>query len=528
MDKTKLEKPMGPIVEKEEEPGFKRVYFFKYFLTEDDWNARHAFHVIKRRHHIQNMHGMGIQDGETTLQVREQANPCLKVDVTPGIGLDIQGREVFVPAPDSVEFDLTKFQLPATIYLKVVYQEMASDRVRLGDGRIENKYFRETYRFIVSDRPADDNQLELCRVAVTADCTAITDAVDPKMPGPNEIDMRYRRHMPCSKSMGMEERLTLKRLLRDRKNAFDRLGGHQKLPELALLGQNFAIMEELLDSNVLKESAYDGILRFFQMLDTFVLDSVNQNIDENTRSRPEWKHHVENCKAYQFLVEEPGRTAQQKLQMALVQLEKLSISYAHVVRLLGNDRRIYIPGQAKPLPRSYPISGAWDFVKVWSAEMPLVFKIDDLEWLLMGELNITEEASERRYKFRISDSVDIWKNRQRLLFPDGAMIEDTGVAHEGGYSEFEIPGVIPDTHLCVIRMMDYARGDYELLMNANGQDVGISRCEGYDRRFRWRNWPFVIPSYYVNDTVLKVKQTCLTADRDINMFRYWFYQPIDW
>ena len=512
----------------EKEEGYKRVYFFKYFLTEDDWNARHAYHLQKRRLHIQNMHGMGIQDGDTSLLVRAQSVPGLKVDITPGIGTDIQGREIFVPIMDSATFEPEKFQLPATIYVKVTYQEMASDRVKLGDGRIENRYFRETYRFIVSDRPADDNQLELCRIAATADIKEIRDPLDPFNPGPNEIDMRFRKQMPCTRSIDRETHHTLMRLLRDRKNAFDRIGGNSKLPEIALLGQNFAIMQELLESNVLKESAIGGILRFFQMFDKLVLDSVTANIDPAILDRPEWKRHCDNCRALRMLLDEPGKTMLQKLQMALVQLEKLSISYAHVVRLLGNERRIYIPGQFKPLPRSYPITNSWEFVKVWSAEMPMMFKIDDLDWLLLGELNVTEEASEKKYKFRICESRDIWKNRQRLYFPDGALIEDTGVAHEGGYSEIEIPGVIPDTHLCVIRMMDYARGDYELLMNCNGQDVGISRCDGYDRRARWRNWPFVIPSYYVNDTVIKLRQTCLTADRDINMFRYWFYQPTNW
>ena len=512
----------------EELSGYKRVHFFKYFLTEEDWNARHDFHVQKRRLHLNQLHGKGIQDGEQTLLVRAQSVPGLKVDISPGIGTDSLGREIWVPAMDSATFELEKFQLPATLYVKVVYQEMAADRVRMQDGRIENRYFRETYRFIVSDRPADDNQLELCRVAVTKDCTAVTDPVDPLAPGPNEIDMRHRMNMPCTQSMDMETRLNLKRLLQARKDAFDRLGGHSKLPELALLGQNFVIMSELLDSNVLKASAVGGILKFFQAFDDLVLQSVSENIDGYTLDRPEWKRHQDNCRAFRLLLNEPGKTIQQKLQMALVHLEKLSISYAHLVRLLGNDRRVYIPGQVKPLPRVYPITQSWDFVKVWSAEMPQVFKIDDLEWLLLGELNVTEEASERKYKFRISDCRDIWKNRQRLYFPDGSLIEDTGVAHEGGYSEFVIPKVIPDTHLCVIRMMDYARGDYELLMNVNGQDVGVSRCDGYDRRARWRNWPFVIPSHFVNDTSLKIRQTCLTADRDINMFRYWFYQPTNW
>ena len=508
--------------------GFKRVYFFKYFLTEEDWNARHDYHLQKRRLHISNLHGKGIQNGDETLLVHAEATPSLKVEITPGIGTDIQGRVIYVPALDTATFEIDKFQLPATLYLKVVFQEMAADRVRMKDGRIENRYFRESYRFIVSDRPADDNQLELCRVAVTLDCKAITDPIDPFNPGPNEIDMRHRLHMPCTRAIDMEAHHTLLRLLRDRRAAFERLGGHIKLPELALFSQNFAIMQELLEANVLKESALAGILNFFQMLDNFAIESISANIEGFILDRPEWKRHQDNCRAFRLLLEEPGKTPLQKLQMALVQLEKLSISYAHMVRLIGNSNRVYIPGQTKPLPTNYPIGGSWDFVKVWSAEMPQIFKIDDLEWLLMGELNITEEASERRYKFRICESRDIWKNRQRLYFPDGALIEDTGVAHEGGYSEFEIPGVIPDTHLCVIRMMDYARGDYELLINANGQDVGISRCDGYDRRARWRNWPFVIPSYFVNDTVLKVRQTCLTADRDINMFRYWFYQPTNW
>ena len=101
----------------EKEEGYKRVYFFKYFLTEDDWNARHAYHLQKRRLHIQNMHGMGIQDGDTSLLVRAQTVPGLKVDITPGIGTDIQGREIFVPVTDSATFEPEKFQLPATIYV---------------------------------------------------------------------------------------------------------------------------------------------------------------------------------------------------------------------------------------------------------------------------------------------------------------------------------------------------------------------------------------------------------------------------
>ena len=52
-----------------ETPGYKRVHFFKYFLTETDWNDRHQYHLAKLRLHTSQLHGMGIQDGLTTFRV---------------------------------------------------------------------------------------------------------------------------------------------------------------------------------------------------------------------------------------------------------------------------------------------------------------------------------------------------------------------------------------------------------------------------------------------------------------------------
>ena len=42
---------------------------------------------------------------------------------------------------------------------------------------------------------------------------------------------------------------------------------------------------------------------------------------------------------------------------------------------------------------------------------------------------------------------------------------------------------------------------------------------------RWRNWPHIIPAEFVVRAEPNVKQIAVTAGRDINMFRYWFYQP---
>lgn len=516
-----------PTTPAEEWQGFKRVHFFKYFLTEEDWNARHDYHLQKYRFHQKYFHGKGIRNSLIELVVSAPL-PSFELKVSPGIATDNLGREIIVRDEEHVEVDMTKFKAPTTIYIKIVYQEMASDRVRLKDGRIENKYFRETYRFIVSEKPASENQIELARVALSPACVGIKNAADPFHPNVDEIDMRFRMGQPANNNIDMDTRIRLLRLLRDRKQSFDRIGGNIKLGAVAAIGQSFHVMEELITSNVLKEQSIGSILTFFQELDEHILTAVAASLDQSVTQRPEWHKHMDNCRAFKKLLMDRNRSMRQKLSIAMLQLEKESFSYGHLVRLIGNERRVYVEGQPHPLPRAYPLGTNWDFVKVWSAEMPEIFKIDDLEWLKIGELNITNEASERYYKFRICESRDAWKNRQRLYFPDGTLVEDTGVAHEGGYSEFVLPNVIPDQHIAIIRMMDYARGDFEMMFNVNGRDAGILRCNGYDRRARWRNWPFVIPSYYVNDTSLKIRQTCLTADRDVNMFRFWFYQPIDW
>ncbi len=520
MDKT-------PKNNEEEIQSFKRVHFFKYFLTEEDWNARHGYHFQKAHFHTKYFHGTGILNPTKHLLVTV-SQPSLTLDISPGVATDKFGNEIVVTKQEQVTLELEKYALPTTVYIKLVYQEMASDRVKLGDGRIENKYFRETYRFVVSEKPTSETQTELARVSLSTDCTGVTNALDPLNPGVNEIDMRNRSGVPTGENIDMDTRVRLLQLLEERKQAFARIGGNVKLGGIAALGQAFPVVAELIESNVLKQDAVENILLFFQEFDEHVLSSVVAQLDPAVMERPEWAKHLENCRSFRKLMLDKTRTIDQKMSRALLQLEKESFSYGHLSRLVGNERRIYIEGQPHPLPRAYPLTSNWDFVKVWSAEMPEVFEIDNYEWKKLGELNITDEASEKFYKFRICESRDAWKNRQRLYFPDGSLVEDTGVAHEGGYCEFTIPNVIPDTHIAIIRMMDYARGDLEIMFNVNGRDAGISRCEGYDRRARWRNWPFIIPSYFVNDTTLKIRQTCLTADRDVNMFRFWFYQPIDW
>jgi hypothetical protein len=72
--------------------------------------------------------------------------------------------------------------------------------------------------------------------------------------------------------------------------------------------------------------------------------------------------------------------------------------------------------------------------------------------------------------------------------------------------------------------MDYVYGDYELELTVNGKKILVS-CVGTDRVHRWRNWPAMIPAEVVTEGTMLIRQSSVTAGRDINMFHIWVYQP---
>ena len=172
------------------------------------------------------------------------------------------------------------------------------------------------------------------------------------------------------------------------------------------------------------------------------------------------------------------------------------------------------------------ISQEWTKIKEFSGDMPEVVTIDGQEWTLIDTIDILNKDSEQAHAFQIIEPRDSWRARQRIRYPDGVTVEDVGIAHEGGYTAFEILHVTPNRPIMLLRRMDYARGDFEIEYSANDVRVGLSQCAGSDKRFRWRNWPFLIPAEFVTTETLRITQKMLTAARDITMYRFWFYQAL--
>src|SRR5678816_3390815 len=156
--------------------GFKRINFFKGFLTtEKDWNDAERYHIDKRRLHNQMLHSPGIVYGYAgDLRVNARARGDLSVEVQPGYAIDGMGNDLMIFDATIRNINLEEFRLPQTIYVVLRYYEELTDFIAYKEN-LEYKGHRRV--------------LESCRVELSQ--TEPDLARDPASPAPNEIDMRY-------------------------------------------------------------------------------------------------------------------------------------------------------------------------------------------------------------------------------------------------------------------------------------------------------------------------------------------------
>jgi hypothetical protein len=189
----------------------------------------------------------------------------------------------------------------------------------------------------------------------------------------------------------------------------------------------------------------------------------------------------------------------------------------------GEKAQIEAPADKKDAPKVADIKD-WEGVKQMPQPKPSM-DLEGLTWVLVDEIEILNKESEDKHLFQIKEAKDSYRSRQKLKYPDGTTVEDTGRAHVDGYSEFKAMNITPGRPVVVLRRMDYVYGDYEIELSVNGKKVSVVSCVGTDRVHRWRNWPALITAENVGSENLIIRQQSITAGRDINMFHIWVYQP---
>jgi hypothetical protein len=390
-----------------------------------------------------------------------------------------------------------------------------------GHRRIQEKAAIE----ISITEPDISREVEIARVYLTEDAKKITDAKDPMEPGPNEIDLRF---VPRAGVVGgylpMELINRLRKIIRGQRDSYYRMARDKKV--LAANGAALGLMmiDMLLESGTVGPQNIMPLLSDIGNLewDTITEIEATKPTLKAMKDFGQFKHSVEvfrdlvDDKA--LLIDENELINFNSLDQVIAVKEKGSLSLSAIV---GEELAPTVLENGEN-----EISQEWTRLKELSGDMPEVITIDGQEWTLIDMIDVLNKDSETAHMFQILEARDSWRARQRIRYPDGVTVEDVGIAHEGGYTSFEVHNVTPNRPIMLLRRMDYARGDFEIEYSANDVRVGISQCAGSDKRFRWRNWPFLIPAEFVSSEVLKVTQKAVTAARDINMYRFWFYQAL--
>jgi hypothetical protein len=507
-----------------EQTGFKRINFFKGFLTtEKDWNDAERYHIDKRRLHNRMLHSPGIVYGYAgDLRVSARARGDLSVEVQPGYAIDGMGNDLMIFDATIRNINLEEFRLPQTVYVVLRYYEELTDFIAYKEN-LEYKGHRrvlESCRVELSQTEPDImREVELARIYLEKGVQRVRDARDPADPKANEIDMRYTPRGGLSgSSLPPHLRLRLETLLwQIRRGALEYARRGVIAAHGVVQACNTALM--LLYANLLDLRNIFDIFRL--VIDTegelsLDVDAHHPNIAQK-KEFSEYRRQVEILRG---LLAEGKNNMDAYMNLLAYQSKCAEIALSAVQ---GEKMVIVAPEEKKEAPKAIDIKD-WEGVKAMPQPKPSM-DLEGTTWLLVDEIEILNKESEDKHIFTIKEAKDSYRSRQKLKYPDGTTVEDTGRAHVDGFSEFKLLNITAGRPVVILRRMDYVYGDYELEMSVNGKKVSVVSCVGTDRVHRWRNWPVMIPAEYVTDGTLLVRQQSVTAGRDINMFHIWVYQP---
>jgi hypothetical protein len=506
-----------------EAQGFKRINFFKGFLTtEKDWNDAERYHIDKRRLHNRMLHSPGIVFGYAgDLRVTARARGDLSVEVQPGYAIDGMGNDLMVFDATIRNINLEEFRLPQTIYIVLRYYEELTDFIAYKEN-LEYKGHRrvlESCKVELSQTEPDTaREVELARVYLEKAVARVRDARDPANPQANEIDMRYVQRGGLSGSMlAGALRLRLEQLLwQIRRGAIEYTRRGVIAAHDVLQACNTALM--LLYANLLDlRNVFDV---FKLVVDTEGELALDVDVHHPTiAQKKEFSEYRRQVEVLRGLLAENKNNQDAFMNLIAYQAKCAEIANAAI----AGEKAMIVAPEEKKETKVADIKD-WEGVKTMPAPKPQM-DLEGITWVLVDEIEILNKESEDKHIFTIKEAKDSYRSRQKLKYPDGTTVEDTGRAHVDGYSEFKLLNITAGRPVVLLRRMDYVYGDYELEMSVNGKKVAIVSCSGTDRVHRWRNWPAMIPPESVTDGTLLVRQQSITAGRDINMFHIWVYQP---
>lgn len=535
--------------------GFKRINFFKGFLTtEHDWNDAERYHIDKRRLHNRLLHAPGVVFGFSgDLKVVARARGDLSVEIQPGYSVDGQGRDLMLWDAEIKTLVLEEYKLPQTIYIVLRYYEQETDFIAYKENAAYKGHRRilEGCKVEISQTTPDiREEIELGRILLDRNATRIRDARDPNDPKANEIDLRFVPRAGVAGSyLDPVIRIRLSILLERLKRILLAMARDSKIETAHDALSGVIAAQTLHTADLLDNRNGHEVLNMLVALQDELCKDVEVNHPQ-VGQKKEYGNYKKNLDIVKGLLGERRQTPE-ALDNMLVYMQKAGEELAPLYGA-GSDMLetpAPPPGPAGPGQPAAPVQQAaapaggdkkprgqygpteippddMERIKgISSLDLPMELEINGETWIRIDMVKVMDQDSESSHDLKINEARDSYRSRQKLKYPNGDVLEDVGRAHVGGYVTYKVKGVQPGKRLLVVRRMDYVYGDYSLEFEVDGKKAGVCECPGTDRINRWRNWPFIIGEEFIVRNEPVIKQIAVTAGRDINMFRYWFYQP---
>jgi hypothetical protein len=165
-------------------------------VTAEVWEEAHEYHRQRLRFHDLLQHGSGIVTG---LEVIASDPPDTSVYILPGVAVDPTGQTIVLPQP--VAYEIGR-EMEGLLYLLLSYGESPprAEGSRQGDGPM---YVHAEFSISARKTLPATPWVELARVRRSSREDFFLDAQNPAQPGPNEIDLRFRREVGAAREVSV-------------------------------------------------------------------------------------------------------------------------------------------------------------------------------------------------------------------------------------------------------------------------------------------------------------------------------------
>lgn len=569
----------------EERKGYLRLnHFHGLRLESTDFQVGETYHLEKKRLHNRVFHGFGVVSGYSPsgdgggLRVIGRRRGDMSLEITPGYAIDGEGNDVFLWETEVKNIDPSKFRLPQTAYIVLKYVDEPTEfTVNAANPKYKGhrRVLEASKIEIITNEPDPEEGIEIARVELTDEVTEITDARDPMDPQPGEIDLRYvARAGVCGSSLDTEVLFRLREQLAMLRREFGILGTKFRLHSARDIRDVVVSAQFVAVLNLV--ATLRDVITLFQLIADFEEEVLNefQDMYPDLTDTREYQGFKENVHGLLHLLKTPKYSMDELnsllgFQMKaienahglgemevpeisteippelLARLNTLEFDVEELKKRPAPKKKVVVDEETgeeeevvedeeeeeAPKPKGEKAdpdarSLTWDELQELSGDLPEKIFMDGKNYRRNDIVELVNRKNEKEHNFTMEEYKDKWSTNQTYKYPDGTKITSKGQAHVGGYSQWDFQNVEPGKDLIIAKRIDYAYSGLVTAIYADGEKVGDWKIEGQDRKNRWRNWLFRIPGEFVKRDVVTIKQECVDAEREVNMFKLWCFQAV--